>query len=133
MSLRAITLGLGGELRLLCLTRNLSPELSSADALFTVDLDSPASFVADRSAREYFLHRRPIGLDPTTIMAAVAAGRDADLRKRELRTAPHFVDVEDRDGIVVRPPAGRAAGLQDVLARPGQVIDVGQIIASLGR
>jgi hypothetical protein len=53
---------------------NLSPELSSPDTLLAIDFDPPASFVANRSCREYFLHWRPIGLDPTTVMAAVAAG-----------------------------------------------------------
>ena len=94
---------------------NLSPELSSPDTLLAIDFDPPASFVANRSRREYFLHWRPIGLDPTTVMAAVAAGWDANLRKLELRASTYFGDVEDCDGIVVGPPACRAPGLHDLL------------------
>src|SRR5262249_21929509 len=83
---------------------NLSPELSSSDTLLPIHFDPPASFVADRSRREYFLHRRPIGFNPATVMATVTAWWNADLRKLELRAAPHFGNVEDRDGIVIRPP-----------------------------
>src|SRR6516164_10153661 len=103
--------------RQLCFSRNLSSEFSSTDTLLPVDLDPPASFVANHSGREYFLHWRPIGLSPTTVVATVTAGWDADLRKLELRAAPHFSDVEDRDGIVIGPPAGRAPSLHDLLAR----------------
>src|SRR5215471_3887328 len=104
---------------------NLSSELSSSDTLLPIDLDPPASFVADRSSREYFLHRRPIGFNPTTVMATVTAWWDADLCKLELRAAPHFGDVKDRDGIVIRPPAGRAPRLNDLLARLEDKIDAG--------
>jgi hypothetical protein len=48
---------------------NLSPELSSSDTVLAIDFDPLASFVANRSGREYFLHWRPVGLDPTTVMA----------------------------------------------------------------
>src|SRR5215831_7799565 len=96
---------------------NLPPELSSSDTLLPIHIDPPASFVADRSRREYFLHRRPIGFNPATVMATVPAWWNADLRKLELRAAPHFGDVEDRDGIVIWPPAGRAPSLHDLLAR----------------
>src|SRR5262249_51911154 len=116
---------LDASARQLCLSRNLSSEFSSTDTLLAVDLDPPASCVANPSGREYFLHWRPIGLNPTTIMAAVAAGWDADLRKRELRAAPDFGKVEDCDGIVVRPPACRAPSLNDFLARLEDEIDAG--------
>ena len=102
--------------RQLCLSRNLSPEFSSTDTLLAVDLDPPTSFVANHSGREYFLHRRPIGLNPTTVMAAVAAGGNADLRKLEPRAATYLGDVEDCDGIVVRPPACRTPRLNNLLA-----------------
>src|SRR5262245_19787078 len=95
--------------RQLCLSRNLSPEFSSTDALLAVDLDPPASFVANHSGREYFLHWRPIGLNPTTVMAA--------LRKLEPRASTYLGDVEDCDGIVVRPPACRTPCLNDLPAR----------------
>src|SRR6516162_2282185 len=108
---------LGAPARQLCFFRNLSPEFSSTDTLLAVDPDPPASFVANHSGREYFLHWRPIGLNPTTVMATVTAWGDADLGKLELRAAPHFSDVEDRDGIVIRPPAGRAPSLHVLLAR----------------
>ena len=111
--------------KVLCFAGNLSPELSSPDTLLAIDFDSPASFVANRSRREYFLHWCPIGLDPTTVMAAVAAGWDADLRKLELRAATYFGDVEDCDGIVVRPPACRAPRLHDLLAWLEHKIDAG--------
>src|SRR6516162_2624475 len=77
----AEAMGLQIPQRQLCLSRNLSPEFSSTDTLLAVDLDPPTSFVANHSGREYFLHWRPIGLNPTTVMAAVAAGGNADLRK----------------------------------------------------
>src|SRR5215510_16566089 len=113
--------------RQLCFSRNLSPEFSSTDTLLAVDLDPPASFVANHSSREYFLHWRPIGLNPTRVVAAVAAGGDADLRKLEPRAATHLGDIEDRDGIVVRPPACRAPGLNDLLVRLEDEIDAGQM------
>ena len=97
--------------------RNLSPKISSSDTLLPIDFDPPTSFVADRSRREYFRHRRPISLNPATVMATVTAWWNADLRKLELRAAPHSSDVEDRDGIVIRPSAGRAPSLHDLLAR----------------
>src|SRR5215831_12298146 len=106
---------------------NLSPELSSPDPLLAIDFDPPASFIANRSCREYFLHWRPIGLDPTTVMAAVAAGWDADLRKLELGASTDFGDVEDCDGIVVWPPACRAPGLHDLLTWLEHKIDAGQM------
>ena len=96
--------------------RNLSPKLSSPDTLLAIEFDPPASFVANRSCRKYFLHWRPIGLDPTTVMAAVAAGWDANLRKLEFRASADFGDVEDCDGIVVWPPVCRAPGLHDLLS-----------------
>src|SRR5215467_8687008 len=65
---------LDDPVRQLCFSRNLSPEFSSTDTLLAVDLDPPGSFVANHSGREYFLHWRPIGLNPTTVMASVAAG-----------------------------------------------------------
>src|SRR5262249_5689077 len=89
---------LDASARQLCFSRNLSSEFSCTDTLLAIDLDPPASCVANPSGREYFFHWRPIGLNPTTIMAAVAARWDADLRKSELRAAPDFGDVEDCDG-----------------------------------
>src|SRR5262249_45180484 len=111
------------RIAMLCLTRNLSSEFSSTDTLLAVDLDPPASFVANHSGSEYFLHRRPIGLNPTTVMAAVAAGWDADLRKRELRTAPDSGEFEAWAGIFVPPPACRVPSLNDLLARLEDEID----------
>ena len=105
--------------------RNLSPKLSSPDTLLAIEFDPPASFVANRSCRKYFLHWRPIGLDPTTVMAAVAAGWDANLRKLELRASTDFGDVEDCDGIVVSPAACRAPGLYDLLTWLEHKIDAG--------
>src|SRR6516162_1237031 len=102
--------------RQLCFSRNLSSEFSSTDTLLPVDLDPPASFVANHSGREYFLHWRPIGLNPTTVMATVTAWRDADLRKLEPRAATYLGDIEDCDGIVVRPPACRTPRLNNLLA-----------------
>src|SRR5262249_40637230 len=113
------------RIAMLCLTRNLSSEFSSTDTLLAVDLDPPASFVANHSGREYLLHWRPISLNPTTVMAAVAAGRDADLRKLEPRAATYLGDIEDCDGIVVRPPACRTPRLNDLLARLEDEIDAG--------
>src|SRR5262245_57169242 len=108
---------LDDPVRQLCFSRNLSPEFSSTDTLLAVDLDPPGSFVANHSGREYFLHWRPIGLNPTTVMAA--------LRKLEPRAATYLGDVEDCDGIVVRPPACRTPCLNDLPARLEDKIDAG--------
>ena len=64
--------------------RNLSPKLSSSDTLLPIDFDPLTSCVADRSGREYFLHWRPISLNPATVMATVPTWWDTDLRKLEL-------------------------------------------------
>jgi hypothetical protein len=53
--------------------------------------------LAYRSGREYFFHRRPIGLDPSAVVATVATGRNADLGKFELRSAASLGDIVDGD------------------------------------
>src|SRR5262249_36410202 len=86
--------------RQLALSRNLATQFYRMDTLLVGELEPHASFVANHSGREYFLHWRLIGLNPTTVMAAVAAGGNADLRKLEPRAPTYLGDVEDCDGIV---------------------------------
>ena len=108
---------------MLCMGRNLSPKSSGTDALLSVDLDPRASLVADRAGPEYFLHGRPIGLDPTSVMAAIATGRDTNLSKLQLRAAAYFRDVEDGDRVMVWPPSRRTPCLHDLFARLEHEID----------
>src|SRR5262249_38599088 len=72
----------------------------------------------DCSPREHLLHRCPVRFDPAAIMTAVAVRWNADLRERQSRTPRHPTDVENGDGVVIRPPVRGAPGLDDLLARP---------------
>ena len=66
-------------------------------ALFSIDFDSVFGPLAYRSGRKYFFHRRPIGLNPSPVVTAVAIRRDADLGKFELRSAASLRDIVDSD------------------------------------
>jgi len=100
----------------LTLSRQGSPESTGLDSLLSISLDPGLGAFAGPACREYLLHRRPIGLDPSAIMAAVAIGWNSDLGEFELRPAANPRDIKDGNGVMVRPPAGGAPCLHDLLA-----------------
>src|SRR5215470_14063754 len=73
---------------------------------------------AGRSLLEDFLHRRPIGLGPATAVTLVAVSRHADLSKVEPGAAINFVELKNRDGIVIGRPVESPPGLNDPAPRP---------------
>src|SRR5262249_25269581 len=125
-TLKPDTPALGGAKRL-TFSRQGSPESAALDSLLLIDLDPSLSAFAGRACREYLLHRRPIGLDPSAIMAAVAIGRHSDLSEFQFRAASNLCDVKDGNGVMVRPPAGSTPRLHDLFARLQHQIDSGNM------
>ena len=50
------------------------------------------------------LHRRPVGLDPAAVVAAVAVGRNADLRELQLRPICDLLEIK-RQALLPFPDA----------------------------
>src|SRR6185369_12475708 len=82
------------------------PELAGLDPFGLAGADSEPGFFAGDAGGKHFLHRCPIGFDPAALVAAITMWRNADLGEPQSRAAGNFHDIEDRDRVMVRPPAG---------------------------
>src|SRR5262245_53484036 len=95
-------------------------------------MDSGPRPLTDFSRGEYFLHRRPIGFDPSSVMAAVPMRGNANLREFEFRTGFDLADVKNCNRIMIRPPAGRTPRLNNFLPRLENQIDTRKMRAPGG-
>src|SRR6516225_3157382 len=102
-------------------------ELSALDALSLVGFDSRPSSFADPAGRKDLSHRRPVGLNPSAIMTAIAVGRHADLSEAQLRAVAASLQLKNRNRIVIGPPPRRAPGLHNPLSRLEHKIDAADV------
>ena len=102
---------------MLSLLRHLSSKPLTIDPLCPIDLDSGPSPLADLSGSEYFLHRCPVGFDPSSVVAAVSMRGNANLGEFEFRTTFDLADVKNCNRVMIRPPPGRTPRLNNFLSR----------------
>src|SRR5215472_9754553 len=91
-------------------------------ALKAARLNAPAGslhvrpcLVAGRPLLEDFLHWRPIGLGPATAVALVTVRGHTDLGKVELGATISYVELKNRDGVVICWPVKSPPSLNNLL------------------
>ena len=111
----------------LSLPRHPSSKPLTVDPLCPIGVDSCLSPLADLSGSEYFLHRCPVGFDPSSVVAAISMRGNADLGEFEFRTTIDLADVKNCNRIVIRPPACRTPRLNNFLSGLQNQIDTRKV------
>src|SRR5215471_20833885 len=101
---------------MLSLLRHPSSKTLTIDPFRSIDVDSCPSPLADLSRCKHFLHRCPVGFDPSSVVAAVSMRGNADLGEFQFRAAFDLADVKNCNRVVIRPPAGRTPCLNNFLS-----------------